>query len=87
VLAETVSIDFYTGHPVRPVSFTFPRELILRSLDGSSGDDISFVVVSSRAIPRNLESIREGWDRLLLHHFELVPAAAPGLHVYRRRGR
>ena len=87
VLAETVSIEFYTGHPVRPVSFTFPRELILRSLDGSSGDDISFVVVSSRAIPRHLESIREGWDRLLLHHFELVPAAAPGLHVYRRRGR
>jgi 4-amino-4-deoxy-L-arabinose transferase-like glycosyltransferase len=87
VLAETVSIEFYTGHPVRPVSFTLPRELILRSLDGSSGDDISFVVVSSSAIPKNLEPVGEGWDRLLLHHFELVPAGAPGLHVYRRRGR
>ena len=87
VLAETVAIEFYSGHPVRAVSFTFPRELILRSLDGSSGDDISFVVVNSGAIPKNLEPIREGWDRLLLHHFELVPVGAPGLHVYRRRGR
>jgi hypothetical protein len=86
VLAETVAIEFYSGHPVRAVSFTFPKELILQSLDGSSGDDISFVVVNSETVPKNLEPIRDGWDRLLLQHFELVPVDAPGLHVYRRRG-
>jgi 4-amino-4-deoxy-L-arabinose transferase-like glycosyltransferase len=84
VLAETVAIEFYCGHPVRAVSFTYPKELILRSLDGSSGD-ITFVVVDSRTVPKNLELIRDGWDRLLLQHFELVPVGAPGLHVYRRR--
>jgi hypothetical protein len=84
VLAETVAIEFYCGHPVRAVSFTYPRQLVLRSLDGSSGD-ITFVAVNSRAVPKNLEPIRNEWDRLLAQHFELVPVGAPGLHVYRRR--
>jgi hypothetical protein len=86
VLAETVAIEFYSGRPVRAVSFTFPKDLVLRSLDGTSGDDISYVVINARVPPKNLDAIRQQWDTLLAQHFELVPANAPGLHVYRRRG-
>jgi hypothetical protein len=86
VLAETVAIEFYSGHPVRAVSFTFPKELVLRSLDGTSGDDISYVVIDARVTPKNLDAIRQGWDTLLARHFELVAVDAPGLRVYRRRG-
>jgi len=85
VMAETVAIEFYSDHPVRPISFTFPRELVLRSLEGTSGDDISFVVVEVGVAPKNIDSIRDRWNRLIAEHFELVPAGAPGLEVYRRR--
>jgi 4-amino-4-deoxy-L-arabinose transferase-like glycosyltransferase len=85
VLAETVAIEFYSGRPVRALGNTFPRELVLSSLEGKSADDISFVVVDARAAPKNLDALRREWDRLLAKHFELVPAGAPGLHVYRRR--
>jgi hypothetical protein len=87
VVADTVAIEFYSGHPVRPVSFTFPKEMILRSLDGTSGDDITYVVIDSRAAPKNIDSIRERWDALLAEHFELVSAGAPGLRVFQRRRR
>ena len=85
VLADTVAIEFYTGRPVRATPFTYPRELVLRSLDGTSGDDISFVVVTPGPVHRNLESIRPQYQALLAEHFELAPAGAPGLDVYRRR--
>jgi len=85
VLAETVAIEFYSDRPVRAVSFTFPKKLILQSLDGTSGDDISYVVVDANAPPKNLDAAQEQWDRLVGEHFELVSAGAPGLHVYRRR--
>jgi 4-amino-4-deoxy-L-arabinose transferase-like glycosyltransferase len=86
VMAETVAIEFYSNRPVRPVSFTFPKDVVLRSLDGTSGDDISYVVINAKVPPKNLDAIRQKWDALLAEHFELVPADAPGLHVYRRRG-
>jgi hypothetical protein len=85
VLAETVAIEFYSRHPVRAASFTYPRELVLRSLEGTSGDDISFVVVRRGVTPANLDSIRPQWDTLLSRHFELVSADAAGLDVYRRK--
>jgi hypothetical protein len=84
VLADTVAIEFYTGRPVRATPFTFPRELLLRSLDGSSPDRISFVVVTDGPMHRNLDAIRTQWDALLARHFELAPVAAPGLKVYQR---
>jgi hypothetical protein len=87
VLAETVAIEFYSGRPVRAVPFTHPKDLIVRSLEGTSGDDISFVVVRSGAEPANLDSIREQWETLLSRHFEIASIGAPGLHVYRRKGR
>lgn len=87
VLADTVAIDFYTGRPVRATPFTYPRELVLRSLEGTSGDDISFVVVEHGPMHRNLAAVRPQWDALLAEHFELVPTGAPGLDVYRRRTR
>jgi hypothetical protein len=86
VLADTVAIEFYSGHPVRAVPFTYPRELVLRSLEGRSGEDISFVVVDPSSAHRNLDAVRQQWNTLLGEHFELVAAGAPGLHVYRRRG-
>ena len=85
VLADTIAIEFYSGRPVRATPFTYPRELVLRSLDGTSGDDISFVVVTPGPMHRNLSAIRQQWDSLLAEHFELVPAGAPGLNVYQRR--
>jgi len=85
VLAETVAIEFYADRPVRVVSFTYPRELVLQSLEGKSGDDISFVVVDANVAIKNLDAIRPQWNTLLAKHFELVPAGAPGLQVYRRR--
>jgi dolichyl-phosphate-mannose-protein mannosyltransferase len=85
VLAETVAIEFYSDHPVRAVSHTYPRQLVLRSLEGTSGDDISYVVIDAKVPPENLESIEPQWSRLLAEHFELVPSVARGLHVYRRR--
>jgi hypothetical protein len=87
VLAETVAIEFYSGRPVRPPPFTYPRELVLRSLEGRSSDDISFVVVDPRSTHRNLDAIRQQWNTSLAEHFELVSANAPGLSVYRRRAR
>jgi len=84
---ETVAIEFYCDRPVRAVSFTFPRELVLRSLEGTSGDDISYVVTDSAAAPENLDAIRQQWDTLMAEHFELVSVGAPGLNVYRRRHR
>lgn len=87
VLADTIAIEFYSGRPVRPPPFTYPRELVLRSLEGSSGDDISFVVVDPSSAHRNLDVIRQQWNTLLAEHFELVSAEAPGLNVYRRRAR
>jgi 4-amino-4-deoxy-L-arabinose transferase-like glycosyltransferase len=85
VLAETVAIEFYSGRPVRAVPFTHPKELIVRSLEGTSGDDISFVVIRAGAVPANLDSIRQQWETLLSRHFEIVSIGAPGLHVYRRK--
>jgi hypothetical protein len=85
VLAETVAIEFYADRPVRAVSFTFPRELLLQSLEGRSRDDISYVVIDAGAAPKNLDAIRPQWNALMAQHFELVSAGAPGLHVYRRR--
>jgi 4-amino-4-deoxy-L-arabinose transferase-like glycosyltransferase len=85
VLAETVAVEFYADRPVRAVSFTFPRQLVLQSLEGTSGDNISYVVVDAAVAPKNLDAVRQQWDRLLAEHFELVPAGAPGLKVYRRR--
>jgi 4-amino-4-deoxy-L-arabinose transferase-like glycosyltransferase len=87
VLAETVAIEFYSGHPVRAVGNTYPKHIVLQSLEGKSGDDISFVVVKPGVAPKNLEALRQQWDTLLAEHFELVSTAAPGLHVYRRRTR
>jgi len=83
VLAETVAIEFYSGRPVRALPWTFPTELLLRSLDGTSGDDITFVVVRDGVLPRNLEPVRADWDRLLRTHFKPVWAGA-GLHVFQR---
>jgi hypothetical protein len=85
VLAETVAIDFYSGHPVRPLGNTYPRQLVLRSLEGTSGDDISFVAANSGAPPKNLDDILQEWNRLLAEHFEPISIAAPGLQLYRRR--
>jgi len=87
VLADTLAIEFYTGRPVRPPPFTYPRELVLRSLEGRTADDISFVVVDPGTMHRNLDAIRPQWHALLAEHFEPVPAQAPGLIVYRRRTR
>lgn len=87
VLADTTAIEFYTGRPVRAAPFTYPRELVLRSLEGTSGDRITFAVVAEGPMHRNLEAIRPQWDALLAEHFELVPAGAPGLKVYQRRVR
>jgi hypothetical protein len=87
VLAETVAIEFYSDRPVRAVSFTFPRQLVLQSLEGTSGDDISYVVIDPNSAPKNLDAIRQQWNTLVGEHFELVSAGAPGLHVYRRRPR
>jgi hypothetical protein len=84
VLAETVAIEFYSGHPVRALGNTYPREFVLRSLEGTSGDDISFVVVDATAGPKNLDELRQQWNALLAEHFELVSTGAPGVHVYRR---
>jgi hypothetical protein len=84
VLAETVAIEFYSGHPVRPVGFTYPQQIVLRSLEGTSGDDISFVVVDAGATPGRLHELRQQWDKLLAEHFDLVAAGAPGLNVYQR---
>ena len=85
VLAETVAVEFYTGHPVQALGNTYPREIVLSSLAGTNADDISFVVVDATAPPKNLDTLRQQWDRLLAENFEMVPAGAPGLHVYRRR--
>jgi len=85
VLAETVAIEFYSGRPVRAVSFTFPKELVLQSLTGTSGDDISFVVIDGTTAPKNFDAIRQQWNTLLAQHFELIPVGAPGLNVYLRR--
>lgn len=85
VLAETVAIEFYSLHPVQVAPYTYPRELVLRSLEGTSGDDVSFVVVGAGATSANLDSIRQQWDTLLSRHFELVSTGAPGLLVYRRK--
>jgi hypothetical protein len=85
VLAETLAIEFYSGRPVRAVPSTYPRELILRSLEGTSGDDISFVVVRPGVTPRNLEEIQQQWNTLLSRHFEVASTGATGLAVYRRR--
>jgi 4-amino-4-deoxy-L-arabinose transferase-like glycosyltransferase len=87
VLADTVAIEFYSERPVRAVSFTFPRQLVLQSLDGTSGDDISYVVIEPGPAPKNLDAMQQQWNTLLGEHFELVSAGAPGLHVYRRRPR
>jgi len=87
VLAETVAIEFYSERPVRAVSFTVPRDLILQSLDGTSGDDISYVVIESGSAPKNLDAMQQQWSTLVGEHFELVSAGAPGLQVYRRRPR
>jgi 4-amino-4-deoxy-L-arabinose transferase-like glycosyltransferase len=87
VLAETVAIEFYSGRPVRGIGLTYSRQHILQSLEGTSGDDISFVVVDAVAPPKNLAPVRQQWDALLAAHFERVPAGAPGLHVYRRKAR
>jgi len=73
------------GRPVRAAPFTYPREQVLRSLEGTSGDDIRFAVVDPAGPHRNLGALRPQWEALLATHFELVPADAAGLHVYRRR--
>jgi hypothetical protein len=85
VLAETVAIEFYSGHPVQALGNTFPRELVLQSLEGRIPGNISFVVVDATAPPKNLGSIQQQWNALLARHFEPVAIAAPGLNVYRRR--
>jgi hypothetical protein len=87
VLADTIAVEFYTGHPVRPPPFTYPRELVLRSLEGRTPDDISFVIVDPSTMHRNLDSIRPQWNTLLAEHFEPAPVDAPGFIVYRRRTR
>jgi 4-amino-4-deoxy-L-arabinose transferase-like glycosyltransferase len=84
VLAETLAIEFYSGRPVRAIGL-FSRSLLLRALDGTSKDGISFVVIDAAGPPRNVDAVRQEWDALLANHFELVPAGAPGLHVYSRR--
>jgi len=84
VLADTVAVEFYTGRPVRAMAFTFPKELLLRSLDGTSHDRIAFVIVSDGPMHRNLKAIQTQWDALLATYFELAPVAAPGLRVYQR---
>jgi hypothetical protein len=43
------------------------------------------VVVDATVAIKNLDAIRPQWNTLLAKHFELVPAGAPGLQVYRRR--
>ena len=85
VLAETVAIEFYSGHPVQALGNTFPRELVLQSLEGRTPENISFVVVDATAPPKNLSSIQQQWNALLARHFEPVAIVAPGLKVYRRR--
>jgi hypothetical protein len=87
VLAETVAIEFYSGHPVQALGNTYPRQIVLSSLEGRNADDISFVVVDATAPPKNLDALRQQWNTLLAEQFELVPAGAPRLHVYRRRAR
>ena len=85
VLADTIAPEFYSGHPVRIVPFTRPIELVLRSLEGTSGDDISFVAVIRGASHRNLEAVRDRWNALLAEHFEPVETTAAPWKLYRRR--
>jgi len=87
VLAETVAVEFYSGRPVRAIGKTYPREIVLRSLDGTSGDDISFVITDAKAPPRNLGQLDHQWDTLLARYFEPVAAGIPGLRVHRRKPR
>jgi hypothetical protein len=87
VLADTVAIEFYSRLPVRAAPFTYPRELVLESLEGTVRDDILFVVIDSAGVHRNLDAYRQQIDALLARNFELVPAGGAALHVYRRRER
>jgi hypothetical protein len=84
VLADTVAVEFYTGRPVRSAPFT-PSAIVLQSLDGTSADPISFVIVAHGPMHRNVDVFRDRWNTLLAEHFEFVPVGAPGLDVYRRR--
>jgi hypothetical protein len=83
VLADSVAIEFYSGRPVRPIGFVEP-DLLLRSLEGSTPDDISFVIVTAGTTPRGAEPVKAKWDALLQRHFVVAPTDIPGLRVYQR---
>jgi hypothetical protein len=85
VMATTVAVEFYTGRPVRSISFTYPRDLVLRSLDGTSGDHIAFVLLDAADPPKRMQGIADEWTRLLGEHFEPVPLEAGSITVFKRK--
>jgi hypothetical protein len=84
VLATTYAVQFYSGNPVRIIVDSTPA-LLLASLDGTTPDIISFVVIDHGSIPIGAGPIAADWQRLLQERFTLAPVDAPGLAVYVRK--